>query len=271
MQKINILNLKWKMNFFRKKIHLMNMSSNFINIEINDINYRNKIIEEYGDYLNFYDLIKQYPIPFDILDYYSSIFDYNTWSLISKTYSPDLWFIEKYKHKLNLKSIYIKSGTKITEEFIENNFHLVSLNDTVNLYSNLSEDFIKKYEDKINFEILQISQILSEEFIKSRIDKINLNHIIMYQTLSEEFIEKYIPDNLYNSVVIYQQVSERFAEKHQAKFNMYYYLRSNYDRVTQDFFEKHVNKLSKYEKNSLHSIITRSLKPTTKMNEDERR
>ena len=39
MQKINILNLKWKMNFFRKKIHLMNMSSNFINIEINDINY----------------------------------------------------------------------------------------------------------------------------------------------------------------------------------------------------------------------------------------
>jgi hypothetical protein len=31
------------------------MSSNFINIEINDINYRNKIIEEYGDYLNFYD------------------------------------------------------------------------------------------------------------------------------------------------------------------------------------------------------------------------
>ena len=107
MQKINILNLKWKMNFFRKKIHLMNMSSNFINIEINDINYRNKIIEEYGDYLNFYDLIKQYPIPFDILDYYSSIFDYNTWCLISKTYSPDLWFIEKYKHKLNLKSIYI--------------------------------------------------------------------------------------------------------------------------------------------------------------------
>lgn len=255
MQKINILNLKWKMNFFRKKIHLMNMSSNFINIEINDINYRNKIIEEYGDYLNFYDLIKQYPIPFDILDYYSSIFDCNTWSLISKTYSPDLWFIEKYKHKLNLKSIYIKSETKITEEFIENNFHLVSLNDTVNLYSNLSEDFIKKYEDKINFEILQISQNLSEEFIKSRIDKINLKHIIMYQTLSEEFIEKYIPDYLYQYVVIYQQVSEKFAETHSNKFKMYYYLRSNYDIVTDYFFDKHFEKLSKYEQISLSGII----------------
>ena len=172
-----------------------------------------------------------------------------------------MWFIEKYKHKLNLKSIYIRSGTNITEEFIENNFHLVSLNDTVNLYSNLSEEFIKKYEDKINFEILQICQILSEEFIKSRIDKINLNYIIMYQTLSEEFIEKYIPDYLYNSVVIYQLVSERFAEKHQTKFNMYYYLRSNYDIVTQDFFEKHVNKLSEYEKYSIYSIVNRSLKP----------
>jgi hypothetical protein len=83
--------------------------------------------------------------------------------------------------------------------------------------------------------------------------------------------KEFLLDNLYNSVVIYQNLSERFVEKHQTKFNMYYYLRSNYDRVTQDFFEKHVNKLSKYEKNSLHSIVARSLKPTTKINEDERR
>lgn len=255
MSKINILQLKDKINSFSKEIRLTQMDSRVKSIMNFNGYLRSSIIEEYGDYIDFLKYIKRFPIPFKVLDYYSQLFDQNMWFIISKISAPDLWFIEKYKHKLNLRYAYIRSGTNITEEFIENNFHLVSLNDAVNLYSNLSEDFIKKYEDQIDFDILQISQNLSEEFIKSRIDKINLKHIIMYQTLSEEFIEKYIPDSLYSVVVTYQTVSESFAEKHSEKFNMYYYLRSNYDMVTPEFLDKHVDRLSKHEQIALQSII----------------
>ena len=57
----------------------------------------------------------------------------------------------------------------------------------------LSEKFIEKYQDKINWNLISKNQNvkLSESLIEKYQDKINWNNISEYQLLSENFIKKY--------------------------------------------------------------------------------
>ena len=55
----------------------------------------------------------------------------------------------------------------------------------------LSEEFIEKFQDKVNWILISDYQVLSEEFIEKFQDRVNWENISTYQTLSEEFIEKF--------------------------------------------------------------------------------
>ena len=54
----------------------------------------------------------------------------------------------------------------------------------------LSESFIEKFQDKVDWDKISCSQKLSESFIIKHIDKLNLDLILQYQKLSIEWIEK---------------------------------------------------------------------------------
>ena len=56
-------------------------------------------------------------------------------------------------------------------------------------YNNiLTEDFIREFQDKVDWEYISIYQNLSEDFIKEFQNKVNWRIISKYQKLSEDFI-----------------------------------------------------------------------------------
>lgn len=54
-----------------------------------------------------------------------------------------------------------------------------------------SEDFIREFQDKVNWHCISIYNELSEDFIREFKDKLNWHCISIYQKLSKEFKEEF--------------------------------------------------------------------------------
>jgi len=131
----------------------------------------------------------------------------------------------------------------MTESFIE------KYQDQVNWiyiseYQKLSESFIEKHQDKVDWYCISICQKLSESFIEKHKDKVNWYYISKYQKLSESFIERFRNKlNMYH-ISMYQKLSIEFRKK--------YHLQIGKD----NWLYKPVNfKLKKLRKCGLYEII----------------
>lgn len=61
----------------------------------------------------------------------------------------------------------------------------------ISLNPNISEIFIEKYANKVNWTSVSAIHKLSEDFIERHADKVDWEYISLNQTLSEKIIEKY--------------------------------------------------------------------------------
>jgi hypothetical protein len=77
----------------------------------------------------------------------------------------------------------------LSEEFIERNKDLVDWY-WISEFQTLSEEFIERNKDLVNWYWISEFQTLSEEFIERNKDLVNWEYISEFQTLSEEFIER---------------------------------------------------------------------------------
>lgn len=59
-------------------------------------------------------------------------------------------------------------------------------------HQELSDDFIVKFQNYLDWELISIFQVLTEELMRIFKEKINWIFIGMYQQLSEKFIEEFI-------------------------------------------------------------------------------
>jgi len=60
------------------------------------------------------------------------------------------------------------------------------------MHQELSEEFIEKFKDKVNWSAISIYQKLSEEFIERHADKVDWFHILNSQKhLSDKFKKKH--------------------------------------------------------------------------------
>ena len=57
-------------------------------------------------------------------------------------------------------------------------------------YQKLSEPFIRKFKNRVNWEYISICQKLSENFIREFKGRVDWFWILRYQTLSEDFIRE---------------------------------------------------------------------------------
>ena len=107
------------------------------------------------------------------------------------------------------------------EAFIDNNE--LTYNDWCNIsvYQILTETFIEKYSDKIQWYITSAYQILSEAFIDKHSDRVNWYNISYNQILSEPIIEKYKDKVVWHYIMLYQKLSYEFMEKHLYRYNLY--------------------------------------------------
>jgi len=90
---------------------------------------------------------------------------------------------------------------------------------TLDYTKRLSEEFIEKYKNKLNWEKICMYQKLSENFINKHRLYVYWKNISMCQKLSEQFIinnSKYVD---WTNIAIYQNVSSNLLEKFSHKIN----------------------------------------------------
>lgn len=137
------------------------------------------------------------------------------WNKISKKDNLSYNFITKYKKYIDWYSIInnihynekiiakcidciplytLITSRKLSEDFIEK--YIVTTDrhwNEISQYQILSESFMDKYKDKLNWDSMIISQSMSEEFIISHIYYINWKLLSTYKRdyLSSDFLLKY--------------------------------------------------------------------------------
>ena len=138
----------------------------------------------------------------------------------------------------------------------------------------LSEDFIRKFKDKINWSCISRYQKLSENFIREFQNEVYWSFISQYQILSENFIREFKEKVVWEFISIYQKLSEDFiiefknevnwfsisrdqklSENFIIKFKkiIYWSTISIYQKLSESFISKYKNEvdwlnISKYQK-----------------------
>ena len=147
-------------------------------------------------------------------------------TLTSKIY--DYFYLKIATYLPNLIEFgYLPFNLKLSEDFI------IKFQDkidwiTVSRYQKLSEDFIRKFQDKVNWDYISTYQKLSEDFIREFVFQVNWYNISEYQKLSEDFIREFQYfvnlDNISNN----QKLSDDFIKEfglYISPNNMYYWTR----------------------------------------------
>ena len=124
----------------------------------------------------------------------------------------------------------------MTESFIEK--HQDKVNWVyISVYQKLSESFIEKFKDKVSWYYISESQKLTESFIEKYEDKLDWYCISILQKLTESFIEKHQDKVNWSSISIYQKLSENFIENYKDKVDWYYI--SKHQKLSIEFRKKY--------------------------------
>ena len=100
----------------------------------------------------------------------------------------------------------------LTEEFIEKFQHKLNWF-YISKKKYLSEKFIEKFQHKLNWKKISQHQKLSEEFIEKFQDKVDWINISTSQKLSEKFIEKFKDKVVWIKIFNHQKLSEEFKKR----------------------------------------------------------
>jgi hypothetical protein len=174
--------------------------------------------------------------PFDCLEYYNNIEGDKRLFLVE---ALDEVITEDDKSVTN--KIKIVEEIKDIEKFFDENIKNFEVDwDCISQFQKLSEEFIKKYNNKVYWIYISIYQKLSESFIERNIDNVIWRYISEYQKLSESFIEKYSDKVNWDRISEYQTLSEELIEKHINKVDWWYI--SKFQKLSESFIEKYSDK-----------------------------
>jgi len=112
---------------------------------------------------------------------------------ISKSYLKESFF-QQYLTDLDCKEFY--QNQTLSEAFIENNIDYLCKNLNFLMYQKLSESFIKKYSDKVDWYTIIYFQKLSYKFIIKHIDKIKDIDIRIFERDNYSHLTEQEKDNL---------------------------------------------------------------------------
>jgi len=86
-------------------------------------------------------------------------------------------------------------------------------------YQRLSEDFMREFQDQINWFNISMYQKLSENFIREFQDQINWILVCKYQILSDKFIRDFIYKINWTNICKYQHLNSKFIDEFKLSIN----------------------------------------------------
>lgn len=136
--------------------------------------------------------------------------------------------------------------------------------DLISKHFKLSEEFMRKYSDKLNwmnlciyqfmsvnfmrefiihlkFPFLAFYQVLDFEFLKDYAPRLKWNHVSRHQHLTEDMIRYFQHRVDWDNISTYQKLSEEFIIEYNEQVNWKYV--SEYQALSEKFIEQYKNKL----------------------------
>jgi hypothetical protein len=92
-------------------------------------------------------------------------------------------------------------------------------------YKKLSEEFIREFEDKIDWVIVSRNQTLSEGFIRDFKNDVFWHYVSGCQILSEDFIREFEDKLTWRYISEYQNLSENFIVEFQNNIDWHVYFK----------------------------------------------
>jgi len=172
---------------------------------------------------------------------------YWDWTQISKArLSEDL--IEDYKYCVDWTEVSMHS--RLSENFIRKHVNDVNWEKISEWQRTLSEDFIRQYQDMVNWKFISQYQKLSEKFMDEFADKIDWFYASKSQKMSEGFIAKHRDDVDWGRISRYQVLSMYFIRqyKNYVKWNsifMYQKTSEKFKEEFAEFYQPYEDKLKK--------------------------
>lgn len=114
----------------------------------------------------------------------------------------------------------------------------------ISRYQNLSEDFIREFQDDVNWDWISIRQKLSEDFIREFQDMVSWYEISIHQNLSEDFIREFQDMVVWNLISMCQKLSEDFIREFQYKVD--WWCISRYQKLSEDFIREFQDRVDWY-------------------------
>ena len=127
----------------------------------------------------------------------------------------------------------------------------------INIDHDLSdENFIREFQEKVDWYWISTHQKLSEDFIREFKDKVYWVWISQYQKLSEDFIREFQEKVDWYWISKYQKLSESFIREFQEKVDWYWI--SKFQKLSEEFIREF--KLKIPENNMLYFSREQKLK-----------
>jgi hypothetical protein len=151
---------------------------------------------------------------------YEEVMVWNDLTLSEKyNYAPKgLTFTGKAITDFSDKKIFEGVEIPLSEDFIRKFKDKVSWLD-ICYFQTLSENFIREFKDKVNWYSISSSQTLSESFIREFQNSVNWAQISYCQTLSEDFIREFKDKLHWGYISIKQSLSEKFKKEFRYELN----------------------------------------------------
>ncbi len=178
-----------------------------------------ELVEEYQNRINLLDIENFEPIP----NFYDDEDDEDE---DDDEDDEEVIFIDGRAYTFNL-------SVNISVEMAEFLYEIGAAEDNLNEICHmrgLSEDFIREFQDKVNWRAVSEYQTLSVDFIREFQNKIeetrSWDRISGYQKLSEDFIREFKDKLSWGKISYFQKLSEDFIREFQDKVN-WEYIQSN--------------------------------------------
>ena len=216
-------------------------------------------IKKYFDFLDWDDISRNQKLSEEFVEEYlidKHFFDFKEWGkctychrnvhkcIVSQDFSTT--FFLKY-----IRNIYVSDLIKV-KKFTENEIEHIYYHtffvkhhwDVVSLWQLLSESFIEKYSDYVNWSYIIERQKLSQKFIEKMISRgyiqivgENIDTIIKCQHVDDDFVMKYINFVNINSLVTRRKLSEQIIKSVFSKVTKLHYILTHQD-LSLEFIEE---------------------------------
>lgn len=141
----------------------------------------------------------------------------------------------------------------LTEGFMEKYIQYIDF-ESISRYQSLSEEFIEKYKDKVDWYYICSHQIMSEEFMDKMYDYLIIDKVIIkHKKLKEWFIDKYLDDINIITLVINQRLKLNYIFQLMKKINFKIYSEEEVMRwilekqkVNEKFIIEYIDLMDKY-------------------------